>query len=142
MLLLDNVEQKQRIAIPTFGTRISPRFDCASSITLVDICNNQIDDQQDLALVGLDPRERVMLLLSQGVSLVLCGGLRNCDAHALRHSGIRVIDGVVGEIDQSLNEFLLGTLVPRHPGHGHGHGRGRMHRESGRSALGYNNRRR
>ena len=38
-----------KIAIPTFATRVSPRFDCAESVLVVTIDNGQALDRRELA---------------------------------------------------------------------------------------------
>ena len=46
-----------KIAIPTFATRVSPRFDCAKSVLVVTIDNGQTSDRHELEAADWAPYE-------------------------------------------------------------------------------------
>ena len=55
-----------KIAIPTFATRVSPRFDCARSILVVTIDEGEASERQELTASDWAPHERINRLLELG----------------------------------------------------------------------------
>ncbi len=55
-----------KIAIPTFATRVSPRFDCVRSILVVTIDEGEASERQELTASDWDPHERINRLLELG----------------------------------------------------------------------------
>ncbi|HPM77891.1 MAG TPA: NifB/NifX family molybdenum-iron cluster-binding protein [bacterium] len=131
-----------RIAIATFQTRISPRFDCANIVWLVDLEGENEVARTELSLAQTPPPARAALLRSHDVAVLLCGGLRRCDYFDLIDQGIEVIAGLMGEAQEMLTAYRQGRLDPapcwepgrrfgcpaRHGRHAHGgrHGHGSM----------------
>jgi predicted Fe-Mo cluster-binding NifX family protein len=104
-----------RLAIPTFGSRISPRFDCAHKILLVDIKGGKLVGRKEID-VGLDvsqwyPLSHVNRLYKLKTDMVICGGICNRDYYGLSNDGIGVIPLVFGEVEEVLKAFLNGDLV-------------------------------
>jgi predicted Fe-Mo cluster-binding NifX family protein len=136
-----------KIAIPAQLNQLSPHFGQAESFEVFCI----------------DPQSRTMtarwtlfidahagcgtlpaLLTSQGIDVVLCGGLGLGAKANLEHVGIRVVAGApVDDVENLLRCYLDGSLVTvggvcnhhhagqRHHGGGHCHhgGRGHQHRQ-------------
>ena len=104
-----------KIAIPLFGTRISPRFDHAPAAMLItvdpvdkealDIC--EISLQQDLPYL-----DRINQLKASGVDVVICGGISNDMLELLKSRQIEVIPWVTGEAKEALRIFMQGKLIP------------------------------
>ena len=124
-----------RVAIPTFRSQISPRFDCASELLVVEVQDGEIARREERSLQNVPPFARANYLRAQGVQVVLCGGLRRRDFHELAASGIEVIAGLFGEVEPILEAYLQGQLTATTPWPGggpragrHGHGR---HRRGG-----------
>ena len=53
-----------RVAIPTFGPRISPRFDCAASLLIMDIEKGGIVNRREESMEGMAGVEEVRVLLA------------------------------------------------------------------------------
>jgi predicted Fe-Mo cluster-binding NifX family protein len=99
-----------KIAIPTFGTRVSPRFDCAQSVLIVTIDNGKAVKRQEYAASDWTPRERIKKLLELGVDTIVCGGVDQWSIGALRSAGATVYCWVAGEAETSLAALLRGDL--------------------------------
>jgi predicted Fe-Mo cluster-binding NifX family protein len=101
-----------RIAIPLFGTRISPRFDGASDVMLV-WCGCPQDRplrRHVVTLEGTDVIERIHQLAGLAVDLVICGGISNEESARLHAAGIDVIPWVTGDVREVLKLFRQGRL--------------------------------
>ena len=112
MMLRKGVDMK--IAIPLFGTRISPRFDHAPSAMLINTDDDEkaVVDIYEMSLQDLHYLDRVKQLKASGVEVVICGGISNEMLELLRGRKIEVIPWVAGEAKEALRMFLLGKLIP------------------------------
>jgi predicted Fe-Mo cluster-binding NifX family protein len=100
----------KRVAIPTFGTRVSPRFDCARAILVVAIDDGKPTEREEFTASGWAPHERIDKLLELGVDTVVCGGIDRWSAESLQSAGVTVYGWVTGEIDGALAALLRGDL--------------------------------
>jgi predicted Fe-Mo cluster-binding NifX family protein len=67
--------QLVKMAIPLFGSRVSPRFDCASAFLIVIVEQGEETQRQVLAAAGWTPEQRVAELKALAVNAVICGGI-------------------------------------------------------------------
>ena len=99
------------IAIPTFGVRVSPRFDCAETIMIVSVDADTPPERHEIVAAGWTPRERINRLIDLGVGAVVCGGIDLRSAESFRSAGIVVYSGVVGDVDEALAALLRGDAI-------------------------------
>jgi predicted Fe-Mo cluster-binding NifX family protein len=99
-----------KIAIPTFGARVSPRFDCAREIAIVTVGEDGLLQRSELTASDWLPRERIRRLLELGVDTVLCGGIDRWTTMAFQSAGVTVYGWVAGEVGDALDALLQGTL--------------------------------
>ena len=98
------------IAIPTFTTRVSPRFDCAQSILVVTVDNGEPLERRELEASEWAPHERINKLLELGVDTVICGGIDCWSVASLQSAGVTVYGWMTGEVEDALVAMLEGTL--------------------------------
>lgn len=99
-----------KIAIPTFGVRVSPRFDCAQEIAIVTVGEDGLQQRSELTASDWSLRERIRRLLELGVDTVLCGGIDRWTTAAFQSAGVTVYGWVGGEVSDALDSLLQGTL--------------------------------
>ena len=99
-----------KIAIPTFGTRVSPRFDYAQSVLIVTIDEAGAAERQEITATDWAPHERINRLLELGVETVICGGIDRWSAASLQSAGVTIYALVVGEAEDALSALLQGKL--------------------------------
>jgi predicted Fe-Mo cluster-binding NifX family protein len=99
-----------RIAIPTFGTRVSPRFDCAETLLLVTVDEDRPTDRSEVDASGWAPHDRINRIVEFGADTVICGGIDRWSMESLQAVEITVIDDVVGAVDIALAALLSGSL--------------------------------
>lgn len=104
-----------RIAIPVFGANISPRFDCASSVLMVDVTDGAVTGRRMEAVEPFLRRHQLDVLRRKGVEVLLCGGIRRCDYFWLVRSGITVHAGLVGEVEELITAYLQGKIQSEEP---------------------------
>lgn len=117
-----------RVAIPLWRGRVSPVFDEASRILLVDITDKQERHRSVESLVPRNPFERAQLLPELGVDLLICGMISQTQQTALASAGIRVIPHICGCMDEVISALIDGRIengALLMPGCGRGR---RMHR--------------
>jgi predicted Fe-Mo cluster-binding NifX family protein len=99
-----------RVAIPLWEGRVSPVFDEASRILLVDISDNQEQHRQQQFLAAHNPFERARLLPKFGVDLLICGMISQTQQTALASAGVRIIPHVCGSLEDVIAAFIDGRI--------------------------------
>ncbi|MBN2022230.1 MAG: NifB/NifX family molybdenum-iron cluster-binding protein [Pirellulales bacterium] len=100
----------RKVAIATFGTRVSPRFDCAPAVLVVTVDDGRATAREEHAASDWAPGERIGRLVTAGVDTVVCGGIDCWSVEALQSAGVTVYAWVAGEIDDALDALLRGDL--------------------------------
>jgi predicted Fe-Mo cluster-binding NifX family protein len=101
-----------KLAIPLFGTRISPRFDCAQELLIFTIEDGKILKKEKLLWRGVSLYERIAELGGLGVNIVICGAVDGF-SHTLMHQRrIGVYSWVTGNAEKIVEIFLRGELQP------------------------------
>jgi predicted Fe-Mo cluster-binding NifX family protein len=99
-----------KIAVPTFGDRVSPRFDCAVSFLLVTVDHGEISEPRILDASTWAPHDRISRLIALDVDTVLCGGIDRWSSESLQSVGIALYGWVAGTIEESLDALIRGEL--------------------------------
>jgi predicted Fe-Mo cluster-binding NifX family protein len=99
-----------RVAIPLWQGRVSPVFDEACRILLVDIIDKREQHRHEETLITRNPFERAQLLPKLGVDLLICGMISQTQQTALASSGIRIIRHICGPMDEVIAAFLNGRI--------------------------------
>lgn len=101
-----------KVAIPTFGFRVSPRFDCAQFFLIVTIDDGHPGERKEVAASSWAPHERTNKLVDLGVDTVVCGGIDCWSAESLESAGVAVCSWVTGDIRDALTALVRGDLAP------------------------------
>jgi len=119
-----------RLAIPNWNGRVSPVFDAASEVVVVDAAGGRAASRAVYSLPEALMPGRVERLKRLGVNLLICGGVSNPLRRMLEVAGMSVLPGHTGTVDEVLAAFLAGGLGDGRfamPGR-QGFGRGRRFR--------------
>lgn len=98
-----------KVAIPVWGDKISPVFDTAARIMVVDTATEP-SGRISVSLEGDDLVRRCTRLQELGVDTLICGAISNPFCHRLRAVNIEVIQGISGPREDVLQAFLRGDL--------------------------------
>lgn len=117
-----------KVGITVWGKRISPVFDAARTLLIVEVEQNQLAGRQFLQLWPEQIEDVVHLLCKTGVEVLICGAISQEPAKYIETSGIHLIPFIAGRAEQVLEWYAKGSSITgyRMPGcHGNGSGRGR-----------------
>lgn len=99
-----------KVAIPLFGSRVSPRFNYAQRILLVTVEDNEVVEKKEVWAGRWNLLQRVIRLTELGIDTVICGGISNFSIRLLASNGIRVVSWITGEAEEAIKLLLKGQL--------------------------------
>lgn len=99
-----------RIAISYQQNRISPVFDVAARILLVDIEKGPVERRNKRTLVQSDSLARARSVSQFGVQILICGAISWRLENALSSVGVQVIACICGPVEDVLKAFLNDKL--------------------------------
>ncbi len=102
-----------KVAVPDWQGRVSPVFDVAEQIRLVDL-EDQGDGGHAEILGSTAPHQRARRMTELGVDVLICGAISWPLEALLVAQGIRVIPLICGEVADVVRAFLDGTLGDQH----------------------------
>jgi predicted Fe-Mo cluster-binding NifX family protein len=100
-------EKELIIAIPVFGSEVSPRFDCAKRILLAHVEEGRVGECQMCEMIETHPLHWAKILTHWKVQQVICGGIDDFSLRMLNGLGIRVNPWRSGNARQVLEKFLV-----------------------------------
>lgn len=99
-----------KIAIALFGTRVSPRFDCAPVLRVVETDNGEILNIREISLEECNVMDRIKKLEELGIDALICGGIDVFSSGRLNFSRMKVYSWITGGADDALSCLLKGQL--------------------------------
>ncbi len=99
-----------RVAIPVADCRVSPVFDSARRLLLVEIGDGAVLTRQEIALDEMELAPRARRVAELGANTLICGAISQPLEWLLAASGIDVIPRTCGRAEEVLSAFLAGTL--------------------------------
>lgn len=116
-----------KVALAIWNGRISPVFDVARQVLVVDIKSGKIARRQEEGLPGGDPFRQATRISEIAPDVLICGAVSNPMAWTLTAAcSVQLIPFVSGSVDDVLAAWLSGTLP--HPDLSMPGCRGRMRR--------------
>jgi len=100
-----------KVALATWNGRISPVFDVARQVLLVDIEKGKEVSRREEALPGTNPWAQAERLATLGVDVLICGAISQTMAAILASKGIGVMPFIAGAVEEVLAGWLTG-MVP------------------------------
>jgi CheY-like chemotaxis protein/predicted Fe-Mo cluster-binding NifX family protein len=101
---------KSKVAIPVFRSRVAPVFDYCVRVSVFEIPRDGEIERSELYLGTLAPTERAGVLVKEGVTTLICGGMSEALDKMFQTSGISVIGGIAGPVDEVLEAFISGRI--------------------------------
>ena len=99
-----------RIALSTWNGRISPVFDVAQKLLLVDVAGGR-----EVARTVIEMNEQAFALRAAkvrelGANVLLCGAISRALAALVDSSGVKLVAFLAGEVEDVLGAYLAGKL--------------------------------
>jgi predicted Fe-Mo cluster-binding NifX family protein len=101
------------VAIPTLENRVSPVFDVAQTVILVELNDHRELRRQTLTMHSQDLTRRVGELSQHDVNVLICGAISRPLEAMLGAVGIRVIPQTCGAVEEVVLAFVAGRLNDR-----------------------------
>jgi predicted Fe-Mo cluster-binding NifX family protein len=99
-----------KVAMAYWRGRVSPVFDVADHLLLLDIQDGREIHREHLRLVSRGVFDRAKELVELGVDVLLCGAISLTLEKALIGAGIRVVGFLGGELENIICLFLKNKL--------------------------------
>jgi len=99
-----------RVAIPLFGTRVSPRCLYSDKTMLVKVTDNRVVSRKIIETISISEEERLSRLLDLGIDIFVCGAIDEEFIEKADSYGIRVICNVAAEVEEILSALTGGYL--------------------------------
>ncbi len=99
-----------KVAVPTWNDRISPVFDTAQRLLLVEFENGTEVARAEEAINQIPIPRRAAALIELKVDVLVCGAVSRPLFAMLSGAGITVVPFVSGGIDEVLDAFIEGRL--------------------------------
>ncbi len=99
-----------KVAITVWNGRISPVFDAACEMEILELSDNRVAERRRVLLKEETPVGRVAQLRVLHVTTVICGAISRPLAAMLNAGGIQVIGFVTGDANAALRAFLNDEL--------------------------------
>jgi len=99
-----------RIAVPTSNDRVSPVFDVAGRLLLVDVEGDRETGREEVALEDQDIGPRARHVGELGVDVLICGAISRPLEMMLEDAGVEVIPHTCGNAEEVLRAYRAGGL--------------------------------
>lgn len=117
-----------KIAMPKNGDMLNQHFGQSKQFLIATVENGQVAEQKEISSESLQHNHAGLsgLFLSEGVALVITGGIGQPAINALQEKGLKVIRGASGRCEEVLDKYLRGELADQnvtcdHHGEHHHH---------------------
>ncbi len=101
----------KKIIIPLFGEDVAPRFDLATEVSILGLDEGgEIIEEKALVLPHASAEQLCHLILTEGIQVVICGGIEEEYYQFLTWKRVEVFDAVIGpwrRAEKRLREGLL-----------------------------------
>jgi predicted Fe-Mo cluster-binding NifX family protein len=104
------MKARMKIAIPTWNGRVSPVFDTASRLLVVEVGEEGECSRFETDITENFLPSKIMRLTGLGVDTLICGAISRPLAYMITTAGITLIPWISGQVEGVLQAFLRGTL--------------------------------
>ena len=99
-----------KLALSVWENRISPVFDCAQTLLVVDMNRGMVSGKSVEPFGDESPFFRATRLSELGVEVLICGAVSDAFANIIETYGIRILSFIAGGVDEVLHAYLTGGL--------------------------------
>jgi predicted Fe-Mo cluster-binding NifX family protein len=99
-----------KVALATWNGRVSPVFDVAREVLMLDVANGGAIARHEEPLPGTDPQAQAARMAALGAEVLICGAISQPMAALLAAKSVRVIPFTAGTVEEVLAAWLAGSL--------------------------------
>ena len=100
-----------KVAIPTWTGRVSPVFDAAKHLLIVDFDGDREIHREEVVIEESQLMPRAKRVAQLGVDVLICGAISMPLEAMLVSAGVRVIPHTCGTVEEVLQAFASGQLT-------------------------------
>ncbi|MFH1487714.1 MAG: NifB/NifX family molybdenum-iron cluster-binding protein [Pseudomonadota bacterium] len=100
-----------RIAIPIWEDRVSPVFDTALRLLVVEVEGRKESSRFIYYMEERDPTRKCFLVRNLDVDILICGAVSQPLLHNLLASSLDVIQQISGRAEEVLDAYLQGNIL-------------------------------
>ncbi|MCP4757087.1 MAG: dinitrogenase iron-molybdenum cofactor biosynthesis protein [Proteobacteria bacterium] len=102
---------RRKILIPLFGNEVAPRFDLATEVVIVSLDEKSGEREEKTLVLPQNSAEQLChLVLTEGVQVVICGGIEEEYYRYLAWKKVRVFDSIMGDWEKAFDSYNKGEL--------------------------------
>lgn len=102
--------QKQRVAVTICNGRISPVFEVARRLLLLEVEDGRVIGRREEPLECADPGQQTSRLSYFQPNVLICGAILRPQFNLLTACAIRVVPFVAGDVEAVITAYLQGSL--------------------------------
>lgn len=103
----------EKILVTLHENDVAPRFDLTTELLIVSGADAPERREKRMVVLPRASADQLChLIVTEGVRVVICGGIEDTYFQYLAWKRVRVIDSVIGTVAAVLNRFYEGTLDP------------------------------
>jgi predicted Fe-Mo cluster-binding NifX family protein len=99
-----------KVALATWNGRISPVFDVARQVLMLDVEDGRAIARHEETLPGTDPHAQADRVMALATQTLICGAISQPMAAMLAAKNVRVIPFTAGSVEEVLAAWLAGSL--------------------------------
>ena len=99
-----------RIAIPVWEDKVSPVFDTALRLLVVEVEGRKESSRFIYTMEEHDPTRKCFRIRKLDVDILICGAVSHPILHMLLASGLDVIQQISGRAEEVLHAYLQGNI--------------------------------
>jgi len=99
-----------RVAIPVHDGRISPVFDAARHLLVIEIVKGKAVERHEFGMQEPEPLSRARSVVGCGIDVLVCGAISRPLEAMLRSAGVTVIARKCGAVEDVLSAFMADEL--------------------------------
>jgi len=99
-----------KVALATWNGRISPVFDVARQVLMLDVEEGRVVARHEETLPGTEPQAQAGRLAEIAPHTLICGAISQMLAGLLAAKNIRVISFTAGAVEEVVAAWLAGAL--------------------------------
>lgn len=99
-----------RIAVTFLAGQIFGHFGKTKQFAIFDVEDKKVSSSHLVSCAGTEHQALARFLKSNGVNVLICGGISAEETDALSEAGIEFVANVQGNVRHAVEEYLMGTL--------------------------------
>jgi predicted Fe-Mo cluster-binding NifX family protein len=99
-----------RIAVSIWEDKVSPVLDTATKLLITESKIQKKGSRFEVFLIKKDMSQRCSFIRKLEIDVLICGAVSRLFSEMLRASGIKIISGISGPVEDVLEAYLNGDL--------------------------------